>query len=62
MGGSGGKKYLIIGKEDLIGWLKVKILIIVDLINIIKFLWEDFIYWHKIFVKFINDGNPKNKI
>ena len=41
--GSRGKKYLIIKRENLIGWSKAKTLTVIDLINIIKFLWEDFI-------------------
>ena len=62
MGGSGKKKYLIIKKKDLIGWLKIRILIIIDLINIVKFLWENFIYWYKIFTKLINNRDSKNKV
>ena len=52
----------MVGREDLIGWLKVRVLIVVDLINIIKFLWEDFIYQYKVFMKFISDGDFKNKV
>ena len=53
---------MIIGRKNLTGWLKARILIITDLINIIKFLWEDFIYWHRVFAKFVSDGNPENKV
>ena len=38
LGGSGGKKYLIIKKENLIGWLKARALTVINLTNIIKFL------------------------
>ena len=58
---SGGKKYLVVGRENLTRWPKTKALTIVDLINITKFLWEDFICRHKIFAKFINNKDPENK-
>lgn len=55
------KKYLVVAREDLSGWLEAKALASVNSAAIAKFLWEDVVCRHGCFGKLVVDGGTENK-
>lgn len=56
-----GKKYLVLARSDLSGWVEGRALSEASSHLIAQFLWEDVICRHGVFRKLVVDGGPENK-
>jgi hypothetical protein len=56
-----GKKYLIVAREAISGWVEARALSDATSEAVAKFLWEDIITRHGIFGKLVVDGGSENK-
>lgn len=58
---SEGKRYLVVARDDLSGWVEARALTSANSVSVAKFVWEDVICRHGCFGKLIVDGGPENK-
>lgn len=56
-----GKKYLVMARSDLSGWVEGRALASASSTLVAQFLYEDIICRHGIFQKLVVDGGPENK-
>ena len=56
-----GKNYIVIARNDFLGWVEERALGTANSANIIKFIWEDIIYRYKPFRTLVLDGGLENK-
>ena len=56
-----GKNYLIMARDDLLGWLEARALANATLEAITKFIWEDIVCHHGCFGRLVIDRGPENK-
>jgi hypothetical protein len=57
----GGKKALVVVREDLSGWPEAKALANATVEEIAVFLWEEVVCRHGVFGRLIIDGGPENR-
>ena len=55
------KKYLMMMHDNFLNWVKTRVLTVITLKTVTKFLWENIILRHKYFCKLIIDEDSKNK-
>ena len=55
------KKFLVLAREDLSGWVEGRALRNNDAKSISKFLFEDIICRHGLPDEFVSDGSPENQ-
>ncbi len=56
-----GKKYLVVARDDLSGWVEARALSSATSEAVARFLWEDVICRHGMFNRLVVDGGPENK-
>lgn len=56
-----GRKYLVLARSDLSGWVEGRALTAASSKLVARFLYEDVICRHGIFQKLVVDGGPENK-
>ena len=56
-----GKKYLVVARDDLSGWVEARALSSATSAAVARFLWEDVICRYGMFAKLVVDGGPENK-
>lgn len=56
-----GKKFLVVARCDLSGWVEGRPLASATAANVAKFIWEDVVCRHGLFGKLMVDGGPENK-
>ena len=57
----GGKKALVVAREDLSGWPEAKALANATAEEIATFLWEEVVCRHGVFGRLVIDGGPENQ-
>ncbi len=48
-------------RDDFLGWVKERALGTANLVNVVKFIWEDIIYRYRFFRTLVFDGGLENK-
>ena len=57
-----GKKFLVITRDNLSGWPKVRALLNANTALVVVFIQEDIIYRYRMFVKLVINGGLENKV
>jgi hypothetical protein len=56
----GGKKALVVAREDLLGWPEAKALANATTEEIATFLWEEVVCRHGVFGRLVINRGPEN--
>jgi hypothetical protein len=57
----GGKRCLVVAREDLSGWVEARALANADAESIASFMWEEIVCRHGLFGRLVVDGGPENR-
>jgi hypothetical protein len=55
-----GKKYLVVARDDMSGWVEARALASKEAKGIADFIWQDIICRHGLFWKLVVDGGTEN--